>query len=39
MDTFGVHKYSFIVCFGKSFAREEIKQKLEKKLADFVSEK
>lgn len=39
LDTFGVHKYNFIVCFGKAFDREEIKKQVEKKIADFISQK
>ena len=36
LDTFGVHKYNFRVCFGKAFCREEIQKQVEKKIADFV---
>lgn len=39
IETFGVHKYDFIVSFGKAFDRQEIKKQLEKKISDFVSYK
>lgn len=36
LEFFGLQKYSFIVCFGKAFDREYIKEQIEKKMSDFI---
>lgn len=36
LDTFGCHKYNFIVTFGKAFNREDIKKQINAKINEFT---